>query len=116
MPKPLTVDPTVHTASELADAITLLQQLIEPCEGTTEYSWRKCRRCAAVHGIENRFGLSMRLLQTALDALTAAPELLAALKAILVAYDGTDDVLGPSMKRKVQTARAVVAKTEAHQR
>lgn len=51
------------------DALTLLQQLVAPCERTTDHAWRKCKRCAAVHGIDMRFPLSMRLLQAAIDRL-----------------------------------------------
>lgn len=59
-----------ETRQSTADAIRLLKLLVEPCEGTDAHSWRKCRRCTAVHGVENRFSLSMRLLQTAVDLLS----------------------------------------------
>jgi len=53
-----------------ADAVKLLDQLVAPCDGApTEHGWRKCKRCTAVHGVEMRFGLSMRLLKAAADQL-----------------------------------------------
>lgn len=61
------------SAQELADARKLLEQLLAPCEGADAHSWRKCKRCAAVHGIEMRFSLSMRLLRALLASQEAAP-------------------------------------------
>ena len=55
------------TDQERRDALTLLSQILAPCEGADEHSWRKCKRCAAIHGVEMRFSLSMRLLEIAAE-------------------------------------------------
>ena len=52
----------------------LLEQLLAPCENPNDHGWRKCKRCMAVHGIEMRFDLSMRLLREAADQLAATRE------------------------------------------
>jgi hypothetical protein len=53
-----------------ADGLKLLRTLLEPCEGVDEHSWRKCRRCTAMHGLEYRFGVTMRALQAVVDDCT----------------------------------------------
>lgn len=65
------VRPThIHAATnQQADILKLLRTLVEPCEGADDHAWRKCRRCAAIHGVEMRFPLSMRLLQAAIEGL-----------------------------------------------
>lgn len=54
---------------ELQDAINLLKQVVAPCNNANEHGWRKCKRCIAIHGIENRFDLSIKLIQVAIDKL-----------------------------------------------
>jgi hypothetical protein len=44
------------------DSLRLLATLLEPCEGADEHSWRKCKRCTAMHGLEMRFPVTMRLM------------------------------------------------------
>ena len=54
---------------ELQDAINLLKQLVAPCDNKNEHSWRKCKRCLAIYGLEYRFDLSAKLIQIAIDKL-----------------------------------------------
>jgi chromosome segregation ATPase len=63
------------------DGIRLLETILEPCEGIDEHSWRKCRRCTALHGIENRFPLSISALESVLGALREREREIEALKA-----------------------------------
>ncbi len=59
---------------ELQDALTLLKQIAAPCDGApSDHGWRKCKRCIAIHGLTMRFGLSMRLLDRAIQELEARP-------------------------------------------
>jgi hypothetical protein len=58
---------------ELQDALTLLKTIAAPCDVVLDHKWRDCKRCMAVHGIERRFKVSMRLIQRLLSAL-ASPE------------------------------------------
>jgi hypothetical protein len=63
-------EPQGAMTPELQDALTLLKQLAAPCDGApTDHGWRKCKRCTAVHGVQMRFKVSMRLIQRAIDAL-----------------------------------------------
>lgn len=56
----------------ITDGLRVLKTLLMPCEGADEHSWRKCRRCTAVHGLENRFTLSVNSLAAVVEALDAA--------------------------------------------
>ncbi len=66
---------------ETADALTLLRQLVAPCEPISfdkdewragDHKWRDCRRCMALHALDLRFDLSMRLLNVAIKALASS--------------------------------------------
>ena len=50
------------TQSEHADALKLLDALLAPCEGADAHSWLRCKRCTAMHGLEMRFPVTMRLM------------------------------------------------------
>lgn len=55
---------------EQADAIIFLQRLIAPCDGNADaHSWRRCRRCAALHQLENRDETAIRLVTIAIATL-----------------------------------------------
>lgn len=69
-PDPVTPSSVARGAG--ADALKLLRLLAMPCEGTNEHSWRKCKRCTAIHGLEMRFSLTMRLLNAAIAALSSS--------------------------------------------
>lgn len=50
-------------SARLEDAQKLLDQLLSDCSSPDEHSWKTCDRCLAMHGLENRFKLTMRLLR-----------------------------------------------------
>lgn len=56
------------------DAAKFLERLLSPCEGKPDgHGWQKCRRCAAIHLLENRDKLAVRLLTTAIQSLALLP-------------------------------------------
>ena len=60
-------------SKQIADALKLLQRVTAECDGApTDHAWRTCKRCTAIHGIEMRFGLTMRLLNAAIEALASS--------------------------------------------
>lgn len=67
--------PPISPAREQDDALRLLRTLVGPCQGADSHSWRKCKRCAAVHGVEMRFPLSIKALETVLSLLKPAKAL-----------------------------------------
>lgn len=60
----------IRQRAELADAAKLLALILSDCEGTDAHSWRKCRRCLALHELENHQPLAVRLVQQAIDGLS----------------------------------------------
>jgi hypothetical protein len=59
----------------LSDTLKLLKTLVEPCSGgASDHSWRKCKRCIAVHLVDSRDPVAMRLLATAIRAVEPPPE------------------------------------------
>ncbi len=60
-------------SKQIADALKLLQRVTAECDGApTDHAWRTCKHCTAIHGIEMRFGLTMRLLNAAIEALASS--------------------------------------------
>jgi hypothetical protein len=55
--------PSSETDPQTADALNLLATLLLPCEGADDHSWRKCKHCTAMHGLEMRFPVTMRLME-----------------------------------------------------
>jgi hypothetical protein len=54
----------------VADSVKLLRRLIGPCDGKPDgHGWQKCRRCAAMHLLENRDRTSVRLFTAAIQRL-----------------------------------------------
>lgn len=48
---------------ERRDAIKLLRTITGQCEDKLYgHGWRKCKRCLAIHGVEERFPKSIELL------------------------------------------------------
>jgi hypothetical protein len=57
---------------ETLDALKLLRLLAAECESVNDHKWRKCKRCTTLRGLEMRFGLTMRLLNHAIEALASS--------------------------------------------
>ena len=56
--------------AEEKDATKLLEQLISECEGPpNRHAWVKCKRCLAMHLLENKDPLAVRLLRAAIERL-----------------------------------------------
>ena len=62
-------------ANAQSDAAKFIELILGECDGRADaHSWRKCRRCLAIHLIECRDNTARRLLETAKDALRKSSE------------------------------------------
>lgn len=90
-----------------ADAITFLQLLIgEHDSGPGEHSWRKCRRCLAVHELENNQRLAVQMLETAIVALKGT-ETLDAITACLSGQSWSPDTVDAIAALILDTGRVI---------
>lgn len=78
-----------ETSHEILGVACGVVPVAAPCDGYDEAQWL----------IDGRL-------------IAAAPDLLGALRDLVAAYAGTDDLLGPSMKAKLTAARNAIAKAE----
>jgi hypothetical protein len=60
---------------EVQDAIKFIELLVGECDpGTSDHAWRKCKRCLAIHEVQNNGRPAMRLLKAAVDRLGLAQQ------------------------------------------
>jgi hypothetical protein len=60
---------------EVQDAIKFIELLVGECDpGTSDHAWRKCKRCLAIHEVQNNGRPAMRLLKAAVDRLGFAQQ------------------------------------------
>lgn len=58
----------------LKDGILLIDTLLGPCDaGTSDHSWRKCRRCLWLHSLESPGAPTRRALEALREAALASP-------------------------------------------